>query len=175
MSHERFAFRAAHLEALEMGGESKRSVRSVRPARPAVKAVPLAAIAAFVAAVLVTVISDVPGPLPGIALGSEPLFYVERGAAAFGILVIVTTLLGRGLRGELPSQVSTTGVSYPERIERAVGSSGVAITSLAARVDKLDQDLRKRDEVLRLLASHMLDLSAEIERGEDESRPKDGE
>jgi hypothetical protein len=137
--------------------------------------VPFAAVVAFVAAVLITMISDVSRPLPGIALGSEPLLYVERGAAAVGIIVIATSLLGRGLRGELPSQVSTTGVSYPERLERAVGSSDVAITRLASRVDRLDQDLRKRDEILRLLASHVLDLSAEIERGKDASRPHDGE
>lgn len=136
---------------------------------------PFAALAAFVVAVLISAISDVPQPLPGIALGSEPLFYIERGVAAFGILVIATSFLARGLRGELPSQVSTTGVTYPERLERAVGSSDAAITMLASRVDKLDQDLKKRDEVLRLLASHVLDLNAEIERGKNADRPLEGE
>jgi hypothetical protein len=133
-----------------------------------------AAAVAFVAAVLITLISDVPRPLPGIALGSEPLFYIERGVAVFGILVIATSFLGRGLRGELPSQVSTTGVSYPEGLERAVGSSDLAITMLAARDDRLDQDLRKRDEMLRLLVSEVLELKIKIERRDAERPPTGG-
>ena len=138
------------------------------------KAVPAAAAAAFVAALLITLISDVPHPLPGVALGSEPLFYIERGVATLGILVIATSLLGRGLRGELASQISTTGVGYAEELERAVGSSDVAITMLAARVDRLDQDLRKRDEMQRLLVSELLDLKAKIER-RDAERPQRGQ
>jgi hypothetical protein len=136
--------------------------------------VPAAAAAAFVAALLITLISDVPHPLPGVALGSEPLFYIERGVATLGILVIATSLLGRGLRGELASQISTTGVGYAEELERAVGSSDVAITMLAARVDRLDQDLRKRDEMQRLLVSELLDLKAKIER-RDAERPQRGQ
>jgi hypothetical protein len=151
----------------------RRLVALVLP-RPTGKAVPFAAAAAFAAAVLITLISDVPRPLPGIALGSEPLFYIERGVAAFGILVVATSFLTRGLRGELPSQVSTTGISYPEKLEQAVGSSDLAITMLAARVDKLDQDLSKRDEVLRLLVSHVVDLDAKIESGTDADRPHEG-
>lgn len=158
-----------------MGALHSQRRRSVRPAKPTKKVVPFAALGAFAAAVLISAISNVPQLLPGIALGSEPLFYIERGVAAFGILVIATSFLARGLRGELPSQVSTTGVTYPERLERAVGSSDAAITMLASRVDKLDQDLKKRDEVLRLLASHVLDLSREIERGKDANRPHEGE
>jgi hypothetical protein len=136
--------------------------------------VPLAAAAAFIAALLITLASGVPRPLPGIALGSEPFFYIERGAAMFGILVVVLSLLGRSLRGELPSQVSTSGVSYPDSLERAVSSSDAAITLLAARDDRLDQDLRKRDEILRLLITQVLELRAEIE-GRDAERPRRGE
>jgi hypothetical protein len=51
----------------------------------------------------------------------------------------------------------------------------VAVTAVAARVDKLDEDLRKRDEVLRLLANQVLDLSAEMERGKDAAGPSGGE
>jgi hypothetical protein len=139
------------------------------------KAVPLGAAVAFCSALLVTLLSGVPGSLPGIALGSEPLFYIERGVAAFAALVIAMSLLGRGLSGELPSQVSTTGVSYPEKLERAVSSSDVAITALAARLDGLDRDLRKRDEVLRLLTSELLDLTTRIERGKPATGPSGGE
>ncbi len=135
----------------------------------------LAAVATFAASLVITLVSSVPRPLPAIALGSEPLFYIERGVAAFGFLVVAMSLLGRGLRGELPSQVSTTGLSYPERLEQAIGSSDVAITMLAARVDQLDQDLRKRDEVVRLLVSQVLDMTQETEREEVAERPDEGE
>jgi hypothetical protein len=128
------------------------------------QAVPVACSTAFVTAFAITLFSRVPDRLPGIALGSEALFHIERGVAAFAVLVIAMSLLGRGLRGELPSQVSTTGLAYPERLERAVTSSDEAMAALALRVDKLDQDLRKRDQVMRLMARQVLDLSTEIER-----------
>jgi hypothetical protein len=143
------------------GGEAWRAIRRGLVGG-AGAAVPLASGTAFAAAVVITLLSDVPHPLPGIALGSDSLFYIERGVAAFAALVIAMSLLGRGLKGELPSQVSTSGLTYPERLERAVTTSDVAIAALSSRVDKLDEDLSKRDEVIRLLASEVLDLSAEI-------------
>ena len=98
-----------------------------------------------------------------------------RRTPLLGLFVVVAiSLLGRSLKGELPSQLSTTGVSYPEGLERAVGSSDAAITMLAARGDRFDQDLRKRDEILRLLVSEVLDLRLKIERREAE-RPHEGE
>jgi hypothetical protein len=126
----------------------------------------LAAAAAFLAALAITAASGVPRPLPGIALGSVALFYIERGVAAFAALVVAVSLLTRGLRGELPSQVSTTGLTYSESLERAVSSSDEALAALAARVGRLDDDLKKRDEVLRLLADQVVVLTAQIERGE---------
>jgi hypothetical protein len=132
-----------------------------------VAAVPLATSVGFGIALVITLWSDVPRPLPGIALGSEALFYLERGVATFAALVIVISLLGRGLKGELPSQVSTTGLTYPESLGRAVTGSEDAISALAARVDKLDEDLRTRDEVVRLLAAQVLDLTANFERRKD--------
>lgn len=128
------------------------------------QAVRLSAIAALTAALATTALSGIPRPLPGIAMGSTSLFYIERGVIVFAVLVIAVSLLARGLRGELPSRVSTTGLSYPESLERAVSSSDEAISALAARLDRLDEDLEKRDQVLRLLASQVLDLTAEIER-----------
>jgi hypothetical protein len=138
-------------------------------------AVPAAVTVAFVAALLVTATSEVPQPLPGIGMGSKSLFYIERGVAVFAALVIAMSLLARGLRGELPSQVSTTGLTYPETLERAVSSSDVAVTALSARVDKLDEDLNRRDEMLRLLANQVLDISAEIEPRKDAAGPSGGE
>jgi hypothetical protein len=139
------------------------------------RAVPLASLTAFAGALAITLLSGVPHPLPGIALGSLPLFYIERGVAAFAALVIAISLLGRGLKGELPSQVSTTGLTYPESLERAVTSSDLAMGALASRVDKLDEDLRKRDEVMRLLAGQVLDLSTEIEGRKGAGRPPAGD
>jgi hypothetical protein len=129
-------------------------------------AVSMSAVAAALAALAITVLSGVPHPLPGIALGSVSLFYIERGVVVFAALVVGVSLLARGLRGELPSQVSTTGLTYPESLERAVSSSDEALTALSARLDRLDADLEKRDEVLRLLAGQVLDLTNELERKE---------
>jgi hypothetical protein len=138
-------------------------------------AIPLISLGAFAAALALTLLSGVPRPLPGIALGSEPLFLIERGAAALAALVIATSLLARGLKGELPSQVSTTGLTYPESLERAVTSSDAAISALSLRVDQLDQDLRKRDEVARLLAAQVLDLSETINQRKDAGGATSGE
>jgi hypothetical protein len=135
----------------------------------------IAAATAFAGALVITLLSNVPDPLPGVALGSEPLFYIERGVAVFGALVIAVGLLGRGLRGELPSQVSTTGLGYSEKIERAVGSSDSAIAALTSRVDRLDEDLAKRDELLMLLATRMLEESGEVEKGKEAAGPPGGE
>lgn len=139
------------------------------------RAVPLASLTAFAGALAITLLSGVAHPLPGVALGSVPLFYIERAVAAFATLVIAISLLGRGLKGELPSQVSTTGLTYPESLERAVTSSDLAMGALASRVDKLDEDLRKRDEVMRLLAGQVLDLSMEIEGRKPAGRPPAGD
>jgi hypothetical protein len=138
-------------------------------------AIPFMSLGAFAAALALTLLSGVPRPLPGIALGSEPLFLIERGVAALAALVIATSLLARGLKGELPSQVSTTGLTYPESLERAVTSSDAAITALSLRVDQLDQDLRKRDEVARLLAAQVLDLSETIKQKKDAGGTTSGE
>jgi hypothetical protein len=138
-------------------------------------AIPLISLGAFAAALALTLLSGVPRPLPGIALGSEPLFLIERGVAALAALVIATSLLARGLKGELPSQVSTTGLTYPESLERAVTSSDAAISALSLRVDQLDQDLRKRDEVARLLAAQVLDLSETIKPRKDAGGATSGE
>jgi hypothetical protein len=138
------------------------------------RAVRLSAIAAFTAALATTALSGIPRPLPGIAMGSTSLFYIERGVIVFAVLVVAVSLLARGLRGELPSQVSTTGLTYPESLERAVSSSDEAISALAARLDRLDEDVEKRDQVLRLLASQVLDLSTEIERSRG-ARPTAGD
>lgn len=139
------------------------------------RAVAIASGAAFLASLAITLLSGVPKQLPGIALESEALFYLERGVAALAALVIALSLLGRGLKGELPSQVSTTGVTYPERLERVVTNSDGAMSALASRVDRLDEDLRKRDEVIRLLASQVVDLSTEIEGRKGAGGPSAGD
>jgi hypothetical protein len=139
------------------------------------RAVAVAVGAAFVSALLVTLVSGVPHPLPAVALGSEALLYIERGVAVFGALVIAIGLLGRGLRGELPSQYSTTGLGYSEKLERAVSGSDSAIAALTARVDRLDEDLAKRDEVMALMASQMLELSDAVREEKDASEQGEAE
>jgi hypothetical protein len=152
----------------------RRGPRGRRVWLSATGAIVVSSVAAFIVSTAVTLLSPVPRPLPGIGLGSTSLFFIERGVVVFAVLVVALSLLARGLRGELPSQVSTTGLSYPESLERAVSGSDAAITALSARLDRLDGDLDKRDEVLRLLAQQVLELTNQI-GGEDGPRPPAGD
>jgi hypothetical protein len=79
------------------------------------KAIPWSAGASFVVAIILTATAGVPEPPPGIAFHSKGLYIVERGAVIFAALIIGFGLLGRALRGELPSGFATTGVTYSER------------------------------------------------------------
>jgi hypothetical protein len=64
---------------------------------------------------------------------------------------------------------------YSEKIERAVGSSDSAIAALTSRVDRLDEDLAKRDELLMLLATRVLGESGEVENRTEAAGPPGGQ
>jgi len=112
-------------------------------ARGVDRGLPWAAAVSVLAGVLVTACSAVPARLPGIALDSTPLFLVERGGAVVAALIVVTGLVGRTLRRELPTGFSaTTGsLTYTEKVEEAASSSDTAAAVLEARLDKQDAGL----------------------------------
>jgi hypothetical protein len=112
-------------------------------ARGVDRGLPWAAAVSVLAGVLVTACSAVPSRLPGIALDSTPLFLLERGGAVVAALIVVTGLVGRTLKGELPTGFSTgTGsLMYTEKVEEAASSSDTITAGLIARLDEQDAGL----------------------------------
>jgi hypothetical protein len=115
--------------------------------------------------VLITAFSDVPVHLPGIALDSTPLFLVERGGAVVAALIVVTGLVGRTLKQELPTGFSpaTGSVTYAEEVKEAASSSDEAATALKARLDEQDADLSGHKAYTEKLAEVLEDAIADIE------------
>ena len=106
--------------------------------------------------------SAVPPRLPGIALDSTPLFLVERGGAVVASLIVVTGLVGRTLKRELPTGFSpaTGSLTYTEKMEDAASSSDTAAAVLKARLDKQDADLLRQGERLDELAEGIAAIAA---------------
>ncbi len=86
----------------------------------------------LVAAVGVTFVECTPEVLPGVALGSDVLLHLERVAALSGIVVAIATVLLRAARGRLPTQVSTTGMSYEAAAAEAARAAVYAASSACA-------------------------------------------
>jgi hypothetical protein len=134
-------------------------------ARGVDRGLPWAAAVWVLAGVLVTALSAVPARLPGIALDSTSLFLLERGGAVVAALIIVTGLVGRTLRRELPTGFSaTTGsLTYTEKVEAAASSSDTIAADLIARLDKHDAALARQREKLDKLAEGIVAIAAEEE------------
>lgn len=131
-------------------------------ARGVDRGLPWAAAVSVLAGVLVTACSAVPPRLPGIALDSTPLFLVERGGAVVASLIVVTGLVGRTLKRELPTGLSpaTGSLTYTEKVEDAASSSDTAAAVLKARLDKQDADLLRQGERLDELAEGIAAIAA---------------
>lgn len=125
--------------------------------------VPFATGIGFLVAVATTALSDVPSPLPGIALGSEALFYIERGLVVMGAIVVLLMLLVRGLKRELPSEATTAGLGYGDSVKRAVASSETAVDVLAERVDKLEEAGKTQVQAIMLLHQMINDVDKKID------------
>jgi hypothetical protein len=131
-------------------------------ARGVDRGLPWAAAVSVLAGVLVTACSAVPPRLPGIALDSTPLFLVERGGAVVASLIVVTGLVGRTLRRELPTGFSpaTGSLTYTEKVQDAASSSDTAAAVLKARIDKQDAALARQGERLDELAEGIAAIAA---------------
>jgi len=140
-------------------------------ARGVDRGLPWAAAVSVLAGVLITSFSAVPARLPGIALDSTPLFLLERGAAVVASLIVVTGLVGRTLRRELPTGFSpaTGSLTYTEKVEEAASSSDTIAAGLVARLDEQDAALSRQREKLDELAQRIVAISAE----EEPKRPPD--
>jgi hypothetical protein len=84
-----------------------------------------------------------PGPLPGVALGSEPLLFVERTVAFFAAWMLVLMIIMQALRGHLPSEISGRGVKYADvgGAEAAKAGTEDAVQRLASEVERLRWEL----------------------------------
>jgi hypothetical protein len=95
----------------------------------------------------------VPKSLPGVALNSTALFHVERAGAVVVGLIILFALLGRTLKGELPTgfSASTGSVTYTEKVKQSASASEIAATALQARVNAQQEALAsQRDDIDKL-------------------------
>ena|GEM_PF-4116533 len=91
---------------------------------PAQRLVATLVLVGLVASVLLTALAiDHPqGSLPGVALGSELILAVDRALALFAAWMVVLIVVGRAIAGELPAEISGSGIRYAdaESAERAV-------------------------------------------------------
>lgn len=75
-----------------------------------------------ITALAVTLVTSAPAPLPSIALGSRVLFHLERMLALLSGFLVLLVVLQRAWSGQLPSEISTQGVTYTA--EEAKGRGG---------------------------------------------------
>lgn len=102
-------------------------------------------ITGLVAAVIASTVTGLPaGPLPGIALGSQPLLLVERTLTFFAAWMVLLVVVVQALRGHLPTEISGRGVRYADatatkaRTEEAVRRHDVEIHRLRLAILKQD-------------------------------------
>jgi hypothetical protein len=94
------------------------------------------ALAGVAGAVLLSVLSGNPGRLPGVALGSPALLYVEKAAACFTAYLLALVVVVRAFDGELPSELR--GLKYTVRESTTEAARGISDLS------KAHEDLRQR-------------------------------
>lgn len=135
------------------------------------RSLPWVVVAWAIGAVLLTALSGVPAKLPGIALHSTGIFLLERGVVVLGLFVAATTIMGRGLKRELPRGLSTAlaSVTYAETVAEATTSSEAAVAELEERLDKQDAELSAQGETLTGLG----DIVAALARKDKSKQPAD--
>jgi hypothetical protein len=104
----------------------------------------LLALLGVVGSVVLSSLSATPANLPGIALGSEALLYVEKTVAAFSAYLLVLVVVVRAFDGDLPSELR--GLKYDIQEGRETAAEGIIELSAA------NAELRERlDNVEALL------------------------
>jgi hypothetical protein len=76
-------------------------------------------------------------PLPGTALQSVLVLHIERSVGVFAVLLIALLILYRAFKGELPSEVSSSGVKYAD---------AGAVETLRREVKDALEELRQSSE-----------------------------
>lgn len=84
---------------------------------------------------------ETPAKLPGVALGSELLWYLEVAAILLAISCLALILLVRGVwQGTVPQSISREGMEWPEEVAE---QTDTALAALQAQIDSLERDLAK--------------------------------
>ncbi len=99
---------------------------------------PWSGVVALLVAIVVSAMSAVPKHLPGIALDSDALFYLERAAVVIAAMIAGFGLLGNALLGNLPIGFSTTGLTYADQATKAARAAKEANETVVKRVDELE-------------------------------------
>jgi membrane protein implicated in regulation of membrane protease activity len=109
-------------------------------------AVRVGAVGVTAAALVLPSFMVVPAKLPATAMGSALLLYLERGLAAFAILLFLLVFLYRSLvHGELPKAISSRGAEWSDL---ATETTTVA-DSLQKQVNALRAELEGVKEEIR--------------------------
>src|SRR5262245_57835548 len=99
-----------------------------------------------VVSVMGSLLTTTPRPLPGVALGSIPLLHVLRSLIFFAAGLAVLVVLRRAWEGQLPSEMSTSGLKYG--VGEAVVENMSVINDAISRIDRLERMQSKVDEDL---------------------------
>jgi hypothetical protein len=95
--------------------------------------------AVLVFAFVVPAFIGTPKKLPGIALGSAFVWYLEVAFVVLGIIYVALNLLVRGVwHGALPVSISREGLTFAEEIPAEMAK---AIDALQGQIDSLEKDL----------------------------------
>jgi hypothetical protein len=93
-----------------------------------------------VAALLMALAGGRPSSLPGVALGSPAVLYVEKAAACFTAYLLFLVVLVRSFAGELPSELR--GVRYE------VGHESKGVADAIKEASAKEKDIERRLEYL---------------------------
>jgi hypothetical protein len=130
------------------------------------KGTPAATVLALAAGGLASGFGFYPGDahLPGIALNSGALYYVERAIVFFAGLMIALTLLARGLMAELPLKLGfgTGSVEYSQKVEAAVGGAVSAADHLLVPIGELSSRLADLERAAKLTTAMAFATAQEV-------------
>jgi hypothetical protein len=81
-----------------------------------------------------SVLAGTPAELPGIALGSEAIFHLQRAFAATLVYLLLAVVLIRSWDGDLPSELGTAGLKYT--VTEVKRETELALTELIADAEQ---------------------------------------
>ena len=100
--------------------------------KPSVRTAAVAVL--VVAAIGVSAIEGAPRALPGVALGSAVMLHAERSLAFVVIAIALLSVLVRAARGDLPVELSSSGLRYEAE---AADATADAVDELQNQFDEL--------------------------------------